>query len=123
MSTDRFDPEVPFELVRLYLMILAIVSLAEVYRNQLLQNPSVTPAPGFLAWADDRSKGTEPATTEPHLKGGKRARVEELQDPERSEDDEQGEDGEQGGDDGQDEDHRESEHPESSPDPLDSINV
>ncbi|KAG8742726.1 hypothetical protein FRC10_001000 [Ceratobasidium sp. 414] len=70
---DQLDLALPIDLVRLYLLILATMSLAKVYRDQLVQNPSIRPAPGFCDWADDNSEDSKSQTDEADSLGSMRA--------------------------------------------------
>ncbi|KAG9102637.1 hypothetical protein FRC06_001552 [Ceratobasidium sp. 370] len=71
---DELNLELPIDLVRLYLVVLATVPLAMTYRDQLLQNPPTAPAPDFDDWADDQTRGSKSETTQTGSTGNKHAR-------------------------------------------------
>ncbi|KAG9080389.1 Fungalysin/Thermolysin Extracellular metalloproteinase 5, partial [Ceratobasidium sp. 370] len=76
------DLELPIDLVRLYLLVLATMPLADVYRRQLIDEPPRQPPPSFIDWADDRSKKRRSQTSGTRTSGHKRARLELPPDPE-----------------------------------------
>ncbi|KAG8735636.1 hypothetical protein FRC10_010341 [Ceratobasidium sp. 414] len=66
----------PIDLVRLYLVVLAIIPLAKGYQRQLISNPPAMPAPGFKEWAEDETQTSKSRTSDTRASGSKRARVE-----------------------------------------------